>query len=107
MEPISPPIRRSDLVHSEAGLRKALEELIARGRLELTAIEPVPPFGYIIRPPSLIPRLHDWLAAQKSSPRLWLDIIELDELGSQLLVAREPYGSALGLTAWQDVPSLA
>jgi len=107
MEPISPPIRRSDLVHSEACLRKALEELIARGRLELTAVEPVPPLGYVVRPRSLTPRLRDWLAAQKSSPRLWMDLIELDELGSQLLIAREPYGSGLGLSAWQDVSAIA
>jgi hypothetical protein len=107
MEPISSPIRRTDLVHSEASLRKALEKLIARGRLELTAVEPVSPLGYIVRPLSLTPRLRDWLAAQKGSPRLWLDVIELDELGSQLLVAREPYGLALGLAAWQDIPSIA
>jgi hypothetical protein len=91
MEPISSPIRRTDLVHSEVSLRKALEEFIWRGRLELTAVEPVPPLGYIVRPPSLAPRLRDWLSTQKSSPRLWMDLIELDELGSQLLVAREPY----------------
>jgi hypothetical protein len=109
MPTIVSPIRRADLVHGEANRGKILEELIARGRLELTAIDPVPLLGYIIRPPSssLPPRLGDWLTFQKSSQRLWLDVIELDELGSQLLVAREPYGSVLALSAWQDLPAMA
>jgi hypothetical protein len=107
MELISSPMRRTDLVYSQSSLRKFLEEFVWLGRLELTAVEPVPPLGYIVQPPSLAPRLGDWLSGQKSSPRLWMDLIELDEFGSQLLIAREPYGSALGLSAWQDVSAIA
>jgi hypothetical protein len=107
MQPIPSTLRREDLTHSQSSLLRALEGLIARGRLDLAAVEPVPPIGYIVRPASLSPRLRDWLAAQKSSPRLWMDVIEVGELGSQLFVARELYGSAFALSAWQDASAIA
>ena len=105
MHSIPSTLRRDDLTHSQSSLFRGLEELVARGRLELTAVEPVSLLGYIVRPPSLSPRLRDWLAAQKSSPRLWLDLIELDEFGSQLFVGRD--GSAFALCAWQDASAMA
>jgi hypothetical protein len=101
------PIRRDDLIHSEAALRKTLEIIIWLGRLALSTVELVPPLGYLIRPRELTGQLRDWLTSQKSSPRLWMDASTLDDLGSQLFVPREPCCLCLGLAAWQDATSIA
>jgi hypothetical protein len=97
---MQPPIRRDDLVHSQAALGERLEELIARDKLSLTSIEPFP-FGYVVRP-SLSARFREWWETLTISQRFWLNSSELDSLGSQLLVSRDPFGLCAALCFWQD-----
>jgi hypothetical protein len=97
---MQPPIRRDDLVHSQAALRERLEECIARDKLSLANIEPFP-FGFVFRP-ALSPRFRRWWETQAITQRFWLDSTELDPLGSQLLISREPFGSYAALCFWQD-----
>src|SRR6516165_5476523 len=97
---MQPPIRRDDLVHSQAALGARLEEFIARDKLNLTSIEPFP-FGYVVRP-SLSPRFRRWWETLTVTQRLWLDSSELDSLGSQLLIARDPLEICAALCFWQD-----
>jgi hypothetical protein len=99
------PIRRDDLVHSQASLRRCLEEFIWRDRLSLTQVEAYP-FGFVVHP-SLSPHSRAWLGTQKSRSHLWTDSIELDSFGSQLIIARAPYGLCAGFAAWQDAPLMA
>jgi hypothetical protein len=94
------PIRRDDLDHTRSALRERMEENIARDKLSLVNIEPFP-FGFVFRP-ALSARFRSWWETQSVTPRFWLDSAEIDSFGSQLLVARDPFGPCAALCFWQD-----
>jgi hypothetical protein len=101
MQPILPPIRRDDLIYSQVALTQRLEEFRARDRrLDLQNIEPFP-WGFLLRP-SLSERFRVWWATQHVRQHLWLDVTELDPLGSLFLLSRNPFGACAALCSWQD-----
>jgi hypothetical protein len=101
MQPILPPIRRDDLIYGQAALIRRLEEFRARDRrLDLQNIEPFP-WGFLLRP-SASERFRAWWATQYICQHLWLDVAELDPLGSLFLFSRDPFGACAALCSWQD-----
>jgi hypothetical protein len=90
MPQIEPPMRESDLPHSQDAVLARTAEVVALTRTPLSKVASIKP-GFFLEPTTpLSPRsLHWWESLPVKGHHLWMDSAEVDLLGTQIFLSHE------------------
>jgi hypothetical protein len=110
-------LRPSDFLHSRDAILARTEEVIALDRIPFQKVEALR-WGFLLTPPRS-KRFLERYKNQATSHHLWLDSIEADHFGTQVLFSHEfivtnpvnpfhrpinyPFGTYVAVCSWRDV----